>query len=96
MGTNTFAKLMLAAALVLSCSTELRAEPDNCNPKVAMAPPEASDESNFFSRLFGAGEKPEPFSGAVMDDPETGCQSGSQVRSVVSNLRLRDREHVLD
>ncbi len=96
--TNTFAKFLLVAAVAMPWSTQSRADPDDCNPDMAMAPRANDTEgSSFFSRLFGSGEKPQPFSGAVMDGPDPGCQlAGDQARPVVSDLRLRQRNRTVN
>lgn len=92
MGKQQIVKLTLVAALVLPWSTQLRAEPESCNPKVAMTLPESTaTASGWFSQLFAQSDKPQPFAGAVMDDPDPGCSLSVAVRSIVSAPTRRER-----
>ncbi len=96
--TNMFAKFLLVIAVALPWSTQLRAEPDPCDPRMVMALRESeSAGSSFFGRLFGSGEKSQPFSGAVIEDPDPGCQlAGGQARPVVNELRLRQHDRAVN
>ena len=97
MSATLFAKMILVAALLLGWTAQLQADPIVCNPKMTVAPPETrSESSNWFSQLFGKAYKPQPFSGAVMDDPDPGCSISNEVRSVVTRLGVRNRGTSLD
>ncbi|MEO6065253.1 MAG: hypothetical protein ABIP49_05690 [Lysobacterales bacterium] len=97
MNATIFARLILAAALLVGLTAQLQADPIVCNPKVTVAPPESSAVgSSWFSQLFASSDKPQPFSGVITDDPDPGCSISNEVRTVVSRLGLRNRETSLD
>lgn len=97
MNATLFARLIPAAALLLGWTAQLQADPIVCDPKLAMAPTEnRSEGTDWFSRLFASSDKPQPFSGAIVADPDPGCSVSNEARSVVSRLGLRNRATSLD
>ncbi len=97
MRTALLAKSLLVVAFAMAFSFTVAADPIVCNPKVALAPPESeSSFQGFFERLLGGSEKPQAFSGMVMDDPDPGCSLGLDSRSLAAEPKRPARRNAIN
>ncbi len=92
-----FSRLLLAFTFSLTVSLAAKAAPAVCDAVPAMESPSGDTGlQGFFQRLIGDPEKPQAFSGAVIDASDPECSLGLDTRPVAAEPNHRARREALN
>lgn len=96
MRTTLLAKALLAVVFATVSFTAV-ADPIVCDPLGVVVPPTAqSGLQGLIERLVGGSEKPQAFSGAVMEDPQHDCSLGLDTRPLAAEPKRRARRETFN